>query len=168
MDKTAYNARWRSGGSTMVILALDVGQARIGLAVSDPTEFLATPHAVIQRRSTASAVEAVARAVAEVGAEQVLIGLPISLDGALHQQAEAARSFGSRIEQRLQMPIVYWDERYSTVAAAEALRAAGVRPERMKERIDAVAAAMILQDYLDHRRGERTSGQSTAETGASS
>jgi putative Holliday junction resolvase len=136
----------------MVILALDVGEARIGVAVSDPTGMLATPRGVIRRRSTAAAIEAITRAVADVGAEQVVVGLPISLDGALHAQARRVQAFADRLRVHLRVPVTYWDERLSTVTAAEALRAAGVRPERIRERIDAAAAAVILQEYLDHRR----------------
>jgi putative Holliday junction resolvase len=139
-----------------VILALDVGQARIGVAVSDPTELLASPRGAIRRRSTSAAIEAIARAVAETGAELVVVGLPISLDGELHEQARAVQSFGKRLAARLAVPVAYQDERLSTVTAAEALRAAGMRPERIRERIDAAAAAVILQDYLDQRRRAST------------
>ena len=148
----------------MVILALDVGEARIGVAVSDPTGTLATPRGVIRRRSTAAAIEAVTRAVADAGAEEVVVGLPISLDGTLHAQARRVQAFAERLRARLRVPVTYWDERLSTVTAAEALRAAGVRPERIRARIDAAAAAVILQEYLDHRR-QADSGQSGGSDG---
>lgn len=149
----------------MVVLALDVGEARIGVAVSDPTELLASPRGVIRRRSVAQAIEAVVRVVAEAGAELVVVGLPISLDGQLHDQARAVQAFGRKLARRLPVPVVYWDERLSTVTATEALRAAGVRPDRIRERVDAAAAAIILQDYLDHRRPAATSASEAAETG---
>ena len=136
----------------MIVLALDVGEARIGVAVSDPTGLLATPRGTIRRRSNAQAIEAVARMVREAGAERVVVGLPISLDGELHAQARAVQSFGRRLAARLQVPLVYWDERLSTVTAEEALRASGMRPDRIRERIDAAAAAVILQDYLDAQK----------------
>jgi putative Holliday junction resolvase len=136
----------------MVILALDVGEARIGVAVSDPTETLATPRGVIRRRSTATALDAIVQVVSEVGAGEVVVGLPISLDGALHQQARRVQALAERLRARLSVPVTYWDERLSTVSAAEALRAAGVRPAKVRERIDAAAAAVILQECLDHRR----------------
>lgn len=145
----------------MVVLALDVGEARIGVAVSDPTELLASPRGMIRRRSTAQAIEAVLRMVEEAKAEMVVVGLPISLDGQMRDQARAVQAFGQRLARRLSVPVAYWDERLSTVTAAEALRAAGVRPERIRERIDAAAAAIILQDFLDARR--RTAA-STPET----
>ncbi len=148
----------------MVILALDVGEARIGVAVSDPTGMLATPRGVIRRRSTAAAIEAITRAVADAGAEEVVVGLPISLDGALHAQARRVQAFAERLRAHLRVPVMYWDERLSTVTAAEALRAAGVRPERIRARIDAAAAAVILQEYLDHRR-QADSGQPGGSNG---
>ncbi|HEU5437748.1 MAG TPA: Holliday junction resolvase RuvX [Ktedonobacterales bacterium] len=136
----------------MVILALDVGEARIGVAASDETELLASPRGLIRRRADATAVEAILRMVAETGAGLVVVGLPVSFDGQLHAQAEAVRRFAAKLRKRLAVPLVFADETLSTVRAEEQLQAAGVRPEKMRERIDAAAAAVILQDYLDARR----------------
>jgi putative holliday junction resolvase len=136
----------------MVVLALDVGQARIGVAVSDESGVLASPHSVVRRTSNAAAIAEIARIYAATGAGALVVGLPISLDDGLHQQAHAVRAFGQRVADALGVAPIYWDERYSTVAAAERMRAAGVRPARIKERIDAVAAAIILQEYLDDTR----------------
>jgi putative Holliday junction resolvase len=134
------------------ILALDVGEKRIGVATGDDEGGIATPLAVIQRRSTATAVSAVVRVVAEQGAAMVVVGLPISFDGRQHAQAARVRAFAERLARLLAVPLVFQDESLSTVRAAEALRAAGVRPERMRARIDAAAAAVILQEYLDTPR----------------
>lgn len=142
----------------MVILALDVGEARIGVALSDPSATLATPRGVIRRHSNAQALAAVARLVAETAAELVVVGLPLSLDGGLYEQARRVQRFGERLRSQVGVPVVYQDERLSTVTAAEALRAAGVRPERIKERIDAAAAAVILQNYLDEHPAASTTG----------
>jgi putative holliday junction resolvase len=133
----------------MVIIGLDVGQVRIGIAVSDESELLASPRGVIRRRSNAAAIEAIARIVHETGAHLVVVGLPISFDRKLHAQAHAIQSFANKLRAALPVPLVFWDETLSTVRAEERLRAAGVRPERMRERIDAAAATVILQDYLD-------------------
>lgn len=135
----------------MVIVALDVGNARIGVAASDELEQLATPRATIRRTTNAAALEAIARMVAEAGAGLVVVGLPISFDGRLHEQGRSVLAFGRKLGKRLAVPIVYADETLSSVRAEEALRAAGVRPERLRERIDAAAAAVILQDYLSTR-----------------
>lgn len=137
----------------MVILALDVGAARIGVATSDESELLASPRAVIRRRSDAAALEAILRAVAEAGAGQVVVGLPVSFDGQLHAQALAVRRFAEKLRARLTVPLVYADETLSTVRAEEQLRASGIRrADKLRERIDAAAAAVILQEHLDTRR----------------
>jgi putative Holliday junction resolvase len=136
----------------MIHLALDVGEKRIGVAVSDETETLASPRMIIRRVSTTAALEAVARLVAESGAEVVVVGLPVSFDGQLHGQARAIQAFAAKLRERIAQPVVFADETLSSVRAAEALRAAGVRTDRIRERLDAAAAAVILQDYLDARR----------------
>ena len=135
----------------MGIVGLDVGSVRIGVAASDELERLATPRATIRRTTTAAALEAIARMVAEVGAGLVVVGLPISFDGRLHEQGRSVLAFGRKLGRRLAAPMVYADETLSSVRAEEALRAAGVRPERLRERLDAAAAAVILQDYLNTR-----------------
>lgn len=143
----------------MVIMAVDVGQVRIGVATSDESELLASPHSVIRRRSTATALEAVARVAREVGAGLVVVGLPISFDGQLHGQAQSVRAFAEQLRRRLAVPLAYADETLSTVRAEEQLRAAGVRPERIRERIDAAAAAVILREFLDERRRAHTAAE---------
>jgi putative Holliday junction resolvase len=139
----------------MIHLALDVGEKRIGVAVSDETETLASPRTIIRRTSTMAALEAVARLIAESGAEVVVVGLPVSFDGQLYGQARAIQAFAAKLRERIAQPVVFADETLSSVRAEEALRAAGVRPDRIRERLDAAAAVVILQDYLDARnRGE--------------
>lgn len=146
-----------------IILALDVGTKRIGVAVSDELELLATPRTVIFRRSTQAALEEIARLAHSEEAALVVVGLPISLDGQLHDQAHSVQRFAERLRKMLDVPLVYADEMLSTVRAEERLRAAGVRPNRIRERIDAEAAAVILDEYLDHRRREaRQAGRPTA------
>lgn len=148
----------------MVMIGLDVGQMRIGVAVCDDLELLASPDRVIRRKSTAQAIEAIARVVAERGAAQVVIGLPVSFDGQLHQQAQSVLAFGNKLSAQLDVPVVFADETLSTVRAEEALRAAGVRPDRIRERIDAAAAAVILQEYLDLRHQQARHAADTAES----
>jgi putative holliday junction resolvase len=136
----------------MRVLALDIGSVRIGVAVSDETGLLATPHSVIRRRSNQSALEDILRILAETGADLVVVGLPISLDGQLHGQANRVQSFAERLRKRLGVPMVYVDETLSSVRAEEILRERRVRPNRRRQHIDSVAAAVILQDYLDQER----------------
>lgn len=149
----------------MRVLALDVGSVRIGVATSDESEFLASPYTTIRRRSNQVALEAILRACQETEAGLVVVGLPVSFDGELHAQAESVQRFAEKLRARLPVPLVYADETLSTVRAEEMLRASGVRTERLRERIDAAAAAVILQDYLDQRRRGEQGSDFSGEAG---
>lgn len=140
----------------MVIVALDVGDARIGVAACDELELLAAPSATIRRTTTAAALDALVTEIERAGAELVVVGLPVSFDGQLHGQARAIQSFAEKLRRRLSVPLVFVDETLSSVRAEERLREAGVRGPRIRERIDAEAAAIILGDYLDQRRRAET------------
>jgi len=128
------------------ILALDVGERRIGVAVSDPTGTLATPHGVIQRRSKAEDFAQVARLVAELGAQRVVVGLPLTTGGEMGRQARRVARYAQALAGALTVPVDLHDESFSTVAA-QALLAEGGRKPRTP--IDAAAAAVILQEYLE-------------------
>ena len=130
----------------MRVLALDVGERRVGVAVSDPTGTLATPHGVIHRRSKAQDFAAVARLVTELGAERVVVGLPLSLSGDVGPQARRVMRYAQALAQALPVPVELYDERYSTVTADELLAEGGRK--RRRTPIDAAAAAVILQEYL--------------------
>jgi putative Holliday junction resolvase len=136
----------------MVILGLDVGEVRIGVACSDDMEIIARPIQTVRRKSNAQAFDAISRIAGEQGAERIVVGLPISFDGQLHAQARRIQAFAGKLGQHMSLPITFADESLSTVRAEELLRSAGVRPERIHERLDAAAAAVMLQDYLDARR----------------
>jgi putative Holliday junction resolvase len=136
----------------MKVLALDIGSVRIGVATSDETELLASPYGVIRRRGERDSLAAILRTVEETEAGLVVVGLPVSFDGTLHAQAKSIQTFAEKLRTRLSVPLVYADETLSTVRAEEKLRASGVRRDRISARIDAAAAAVILQDYLDARR----------------
>jgi putative Holliday junction resolvase len=129
-------------------MALDIGERRIGVAVSDPSGTLARPHAVIQRRSKVMDFAAVARLVAELEVERVVVGLPLSLNGEIGPQARRVTRYAQALAQALEVPVELYDERYSTVTA-DALLAESGRKRRVP--IDAAAAAVILQDYLESR-----------------
>ncbi len=140
----------------MVIVALDVGDVRIGVAACDELELLAAPRATIRRTPTAAALDALVAEIERAGAELVVVGLPVSFDGQLHGQARATQSFAEKLRRRISVPLVFVDETLSSVRAEERLREAGVRGPRIRERIDAEAAAIILGDYLDQRRRAET------------
>ena len=139
----------------MIIVALDIGEVRIGVAVSDELELIATPRAMIRRKATAGALDAIAQEIARAEAQLVVVGLPVSFDGQLHAQARATQAFAEKLRRRLSIPLIFADETLSSVRAEERLRQAGVRPERLRERIDSEAAAVILEDVLEQRRRER-------------
>jgi putative holliday junction resolvase len=128
----------------MRILALDYGNARIGCAISDPSETLARPLAVLEPPDP----RGVAELVTEHEVERVVVGMPVHLDGREGAQAEATRRFSEQLEELLDVPVEAYDERLTT-RMAEASRRGGARaPE------DALAAAHLLEGYLARRRGE--------------
>lgn len=130
------------------LLALDVGERRIGVAVSDPTGIVARPLTTIVRASRKKDFKNIARLVEENQVGKVVVGLPLSLDGTEGPQAQQIRRYGERLAQTLSVPILFWDERYSTVTAKELLKDRGKR-RSAREDIDAVAAAVFLQSFLD-------------------
>ncbi len=139
----------------MSVLALDVGERRIGVAVSEG--LLATPHGVIHRRSKAQDFAAVARLVAELGAEKVVVGLPLSLSGDMGPQARRVTRYAQALAKALPVPVELYDERYSTVTADELLVEGG---RKRRTPIDAAAAAVILQGYLENIKSQISNGKS--------
>ena len=133
---------------------MDVGARRIGMAVSDPMGILASPRGYIERRGMVADVEAIVGKAREWGAKAVLVGMPLTLKGKKGVQAELVDEFCQRLKQDGSVSVTTWDERFSTFDAESRLRAAGRKPSREKGRSDAAAAAVILQSYLDGRRGQ--------------
>ena len=136
----------------MRVLALDVGDKRIGVALSDPSGLLATPLTTIKRDEHTSDIEEVLRLAGEHDAGEVIVGMPISLSGRMGAQAELTARFAAALADRASIPVNSVDERYSSVQAERLLRESGVKPSKNRARVDAAAAAVILQSYLDSRR----------------
>jgi putative Holliday junction resolvase len=140
----------------MRLLALDVGERRIGVAVSDPTGTIARPLHALDRRSRKEDFSVIASLIDEYGAEAIVVGQPISLDGSVGPQARRVARYAAALAEHVDVPLIPWDERFSTARADEILRE--TRSEKAKRRarangeIDAVAAAVILQSYLDSDR----------------
>jgi len=130
------------------VLALDLGERYIGVAISDPTRTLARPLTALRRRSRRQDFAAIARLVAEQGAVLVIVGYPLSLDGGEGPQARWVADYAAALSEALPVPVQLWDERFSTVTAEELLRQGG-RRRRKPGDLDAAAAAVILQSYLD-------------------
>lgn len=139
------------------VLALDYGRKRIGVALSDPTRTIASPHATLARREGKRPPWAELRRIVE--AQEVgefVIGLPLSLAGEEGEWAAEVRGFGAEVERRFALPVHWVDERLTSVRAERAVRGMGLKrsAREEKERVDAAAAAIILQGYLDARRNE--------------
>ena len=131
----------------MRILCLDIGERRIGVATGDSGIGIATPLTTIQRRKWEQVCAELKRLLVAQQAERLIVGLPISLDGMLHQQGERIKEEGERLGTALGMAVVFWDERFSTVIAEERLQQSPTG-ERRKTSLDAAAAAVILESYF--------------------
>jgi len=136
----------------MIIVSVDLGKARTGLAISDKTGFLASPLTMIEEKSPQKILEKVAQAVIDNKAELVVVGLPKNMDGSEGESAINARKFAENLAEMTSIKTVMQDERGTTVTAHGYLSARDVRGKKRKAQVDTVAAAIILQDYLDSNR----------------
>jgi len=134
------------------ILGLDVGDVRIGVAVSDPFRIIAQAHTVVVCSSEQRAVEAIAAIAAELDAVLIVAGVPLNREGKPGPQAEKVLAFVARLRAALDIEVVTLDERYTTASAERKLIAANVRRKKRKAVIDKVAAQEILQTYLDSQK----------------
>ena len=135
----------------MRCLGLDIGDKRIGVALSDPEGILASPFAIIDRRDNSLDIKAITDIISQQQVGQIVVGLPRSLDGSLGQQAEKVQDFTQKLSEQIKIPVEYRDERLTTVMAERLGRVGGKKTKR-KARHDAQAAALILQGYLDEGR----------------
>ena len=141
----------------MRILAIDPGSHRLGLALSDPSATVALPLRVLVRRSEPEDLKELASIVRENEVELVLVGLPRMMDGSIDVAARGAQVFGAKVYTATGVPVEYWDERLTTVAAERFLIEQGKRRAQRRQDVDKVAATLLLQGYLDYR-GSRGSG----------
>lgn len=131
-------------------LGIDLGDARVGVAISDSLGMLAHPVETIPVAKVA-VLDRIANIVAERGVGTVVVGVPRNMDGSRGPAAEKAHDFIGQLRQKLTCPVVPWDERMSTLQAERALREAGRSAKRQREVIDQAAAQVILQSWLDSR-----------------
>ena len=132
------------------ILGIDAGERRVGLALSDETRLLATPFTVLQRGAgLAGVMDEIAAVARRESVVKVVVGLPLNADGSSGRQARRATVFADVVRRATGLDVEMWDERLSTVEAHAILREQGRRTRRDTQPVDAVAAAVILQDYLD-------------------
>ena len=147
---------------TMRIMAIDLGLARTGLAISDPEERLAFPVCTIEQYYQPERMAVlVADEAKRGGAEQIVIGHPRNMDGSCGESARRAEEFADCLREKTPIPVELWDERLTTVSAIGYLNETGVRGKKRKAVIDAVAATVILENYMNHRRltGKFTPGK---------
>lgn len=136
----------------MRALGLDLGTKTIGLAVSDELGITAQGLPTLERRGPKKDVEALAERVAEFSIDRFVIGLPLNMDGSEGPRAEFTRKFGVSLEEATKVPVIYWDERLTSVAAHRSLSEMAASAKKRKEVIDQVAAVLILQGWLDSQR----------------
>lgn len=135
----------------MIIMSVDLGKARTGIAVCDKTEFLASPYKVIYEKSPLKLPEKVAEAAKETKAELIVVGLPKNMDGTEGESAQNARAFAKELTEITGIETVMQDERGTTITAHNFLNNTNTRGKKRKNVVDEVAATIILQDYLDKR-----------------
>ena len=133
------------------ILGLDIGDKRIGVALGDPTGILASPLTIIDRITDDGAIDEILRITTEREVARIIVGLPRSMDGGIGHQAEKVQSFTEALQQRTTVPVEYRDERLTTVTAIRLKQEASTRKLNRKTRYDAMAAAIILQEYLNEK-----------------
>lgn len=139
----------------MKIMAVDYGDARTGLAACDRTEFLASPIGVIQEYNFDNTVKKVSYAVQEYAVQMVVVGHPLNMDGTAGERAQKCALFAEKLKELVDVPVVLWDERSTTVSAHQVLNETNTRGKKRKEVVDAVAATIILESYLNYRRNNK-------------
>jgi putative Holliday junction resolvase len=133
-------------------LGLDIGERRIGVAVSDPSGTVATPLTVLDARSLARYASALRRLLDDYEVAEVVVGLPLTMSGESGPQADSVRATARRLLEPLGVPVVYHDERLSSAEARRAMSDAGADTRAQRGSVDMVAAALVLQAYLDTQR----------------
>ncbi len=133
------------------ILCLDYGEARIGVAICDPTETIASPLQYINARNELF-INDIISLVNKMEVERIVIGLPLDLKGRVSNKAKEVKEFSERLKQIVNIPIDLWDERYTTVIAERTLHSANIKAKKQREIIDSLSAQIILQNYLDSKK----------------
>ena len=139
----------------MRIMAIDYGDAHTGIAISDPTGLLAGFTTVINSRRQEVVVEQVALIAKEHGAEELVLGHPVNMDGTLGPRSEKAKAMKVLLEEATSLPVVLWDERRTTIEAHQILNEGNYHGKKRKNTVDAVAASLILEGYLAYLRNHK-------------
>ena len=134
------------------ILGVDYGDARTGLSVSDPTGLIAGSPSVIAEWNRDKLIEKLVSYIKENRIEEIVMGYPKNMDGTVGARAEKCEALAEELREKTGVPVVLWDERRTTVAAHQILHQSGKQMKQHRKTVDAVAATLILQGYLDHKR----------------
>lgn len=135
----------------MRMMAVDYGDSRTGVAFCDEMEMLASPFCVINERYAPKLIEKLKEIAVEQKTKQIVVGLPRNMDGSYGYRCDECRRLGDSLSEATGLPVIYQDERLTTVMAHEVLSANNVRGAKRKKQVDAVSAVMILQSYIDKR-----------------
>ena len=130
-------------------LGLDIGDKRIGVALSDPQGVLASPFTIVNYEDDRTAIEAIINIISQKQVKQIIVGLPRSMDGSLGKQVDKVNAFAQKLRNYTEIPLDFRDERLTTVLAKRLMRVANTKKTKIKAQDDAIAAALILQGYLD-------------------
>lgn len=138
----------------MKILAVDYGDARTGLAVCDPHELLASPVGVIHSHKMEETLRQTVEAAEKEGVGEIVVGYPKNMNGTVGERAELCAAFAARLREQVTIPVTLWDERVTTVQAHKIMNETNTRGKKRKEKVDAVAATLILESYLAYRKNQ--------------
>jgi len=141
----------------MKIMSVDFGDARTGLAVCDRTEFLASPVGTIEERNFDACIQKVAYMAEQYEVKEIVVGYPKNMNGSIGPRAEKCDLFAQKLREIVQIPVVLWDERNTTVSAHNILNETNTRGKKRKAIIDGVAATLILESYLGFRKNQLAS-----------
>ena len=147
----------------MRIMAIDYGDARTGIAISDPTGFLAGEAHTIHQRDMDRVVEEICRVAKEYQVERLVLGYPKNMDATLGARAEKSRMLEQKLKEATGLTVILWDERRTTIDADRILSSQGVRGKKRKAKVDAVAATLILEGYLTYHQIQQGSSSSREE-----
>ena len=136
-------------------MSVDFGDARTGIAVCDKFEMLASPVTVIKEYNFENCIEKVASEAVRLKAEEIVVGLPLNMNGSSGDRAEKCTEFAKILESKVSVPVKLWDERSTTVLAHNYLNNTNTKGKKRKEVVDAVAAVIILENYLEYRKNHK-------------
>jgi putative Holliday junction resolvase len=142
----------------MRIMGLDMGSHKIGLAISDESGLIAQSLETIKRKSTEEDLKEITRVIDQFKIEKIVVGLPKNMNGTLGKQAETVLEWIEGLKKRISLPVVTWDERLTTVGATKILLEADLSRKKRKKVVDQLAAALILQGFLDQNRNLKDGG----------